>query len=124
MVRAILAAVAAYLGIGALVVFTDQILSLLTHSAASPPTGYFVTSVVTDSFHSLLGGYICAAIGKQSARLATRILLVGGELIGIGAVIAYWRSMPHWFALALLVVFPVCVASGSQLHRQREAAAI
>jgi hypothetical protein len=123
MVRAALGAIAGFFGIGVLVVFTDQILSVMSYgfnSTAAPTRSYYVIRVVTDSFYSFLGGYICAGIAKQSVRLATVILLVGGELIGIAAMIPLWRTVPHWFAIGLLVLFPACAGAGSQFYRRRE----
>src|ERR1700729_3026917 len=116
MVRAILAAIAGYLLIGLLVTFTDQIFTVMGQvvSAGSPPRTYFIISIVTDSFYSFVCGYLCAGIAKQNARLGTLILLIGGELIGIAACIAFWRAVPHWFSGALLVLYPICVRAGSQ----------
>jgi hypothetical protein len=126
MVRAILAAIAGYLGIGVLVVFTDQLFSVAIagmNSMAAPPRSYFLISLVTDFFYSFLGGYLCAALAKHEARRATMILLVGGELIGVIAMFALWHTVPHWFALALLVLFPAAVSAGSHFRRRGEPSA-
>jgi len=126
MVRAVLAAIAGYCGIGVLVVFTDQLFNLLINgfnAAATPPPYYFVISLFTDCFYSFLGGYLCASIAKHSAPLATRILMIGGELVGLASVIAFWHAVPHWFALALLIVFPPAVWAGSRLRVRSEPSA-
>ncbi len=126
MVRAVLSAIAGYVGIGILVVFTDQLFNLLINgfnAKATPPLYYFVISLCTDSFYSFLGGYLCASIAKQTAPLATRILLIGGEVVGLISVIAFWHAQPHWFALALLIVFPPAVWAGSRLRVRGEPSA-
>ena len=121
--RAILAPIAGYVAIGVLVIFTDQLFSILTHgfnSAAPPPRYYFGLSLVTDALYTALGGYICAAIAGSAAWRATLILIVGAELIGIGSVIALWHTQPHWFAIALLLLYPPAVWAGSRLRMRGE----
>ena len=119
MLRAALAAIAGYLAIGVLVIFTDQLFSLIIlgfNSRTTPPEYYFVLSLITDSVYSMFGGYLCASSGKTAARRATQIMIVGGELIGLGAMIALWHTTPHWFALGLLIVYPPMVWAGSRVR--------
>jgi len=121
--RAVLAPIAGYVAIGILVVFTDQLLSLLTHifdSGAPPPRYYYELSLLTDCLYTVLGGYLCAAIARQRARRAMLILIVGGGLVGIASVIALRRTQPHWFAIALLLVYPPAVWAGSRLRMRAE----
>jgi hypothetical protein len=123
MLRAVLAPIAGYAVIGVLVIFTDQLFSLLTHgfdSGATPPHSYFLLSLVTDSLYTALGGYFCAAIARSAARRATLILILGGELIGVGAVIALWHTQPHWFAIGLLLIYPPAVWAGSRFRMRGE----
>lgn len=123
MLRAVLAPVAGYAVIGVLVIFTDQLFSLLTHSfdsGATPSHSYFLLSLVTDSVYTALGGYFCAAIAQSAGRRATLILILGGEMIGVAAVIAFWRTQPHWFAIALLLLYPPAVWAGSRLRMRGE----
>ena len=121
--RAVLAPIVGYAAIGVLVVFTDQLFSLLTNgfgSASTPPGYYFALSLVTDSIYSVLGGYLCAALGGHLARRSTLILILGGELIGLAAMMARWQTTPHWFALALLIVYPPAVWAGSRLRMRAQ----
>lgn len=123
MLRAVLAPIAGYVAIGVLVIFTDRLFSLLTqgfNAAATPPRYYYVVSLLTDSLYSILGGYICAGVGGAAGRRAALILMVCGELIGLAAVIALWQTVPHWFAIALLIVYPLAVWAGSQLRMRSE----
>ena len=110
MVRAVLSAIAGYVGIGILVVFTDQLFNLLINgfnAKATPPLYYFVISLCTDSFYSFLGGYLCASIAKQTAPLATRILLIGGEVVG-----AIWEGGETRFGRTLWQSVDASAASG------------
>jgi hypothetical protein len=124
MLRAVLAPIAGYAVIGVLVIFTDQLFSLLTHSfdsGATPPHSYFLLSLVTDSVYTALGGYFCAAIAQSAARRATLILILGGKLIG-GAVIALWNTQPHWFAIGWLLLYPPALWAGSRFRMRGEPA--
>ena len=85
---------------------------------------YFLISIFTDSLYSMLGGYLCAMIARKSAGAATLILMVGGEVAGVVAVILSWRTVPHWFAFALLILCPPAVWVGSRLVGERETAAV
>lgn len=123
MLRAVLAPIAGYAVIGVLAIFTDQMLTLLTHgfnSMPTPPRYYYALSLLTDSFYSVLGGYVCAAMARNAAGRAALVLMVGGELIGVAAVIALWQTVPHWFAPALLLVYPAAVWAGSRLRMRGE----
>ena len=118
MLRTGLAAIAGYALIGVLVIFTDQLFSVAFQGfrgLATPPPTYFVLSLFTDSFYSILGGYLCASIAKGVSKNATLWLMVGGEIVGLATTIALWKTTPHWFALALLVVYPPAVWIGSRL---------
>ena len=127
MVRAILAAMAGCAAIGIPLVFTDQIITLMSQgfNSTGGPVRFtlfsFLFGLLAGSSFCLLGGYVCASLAKQRARLATHILMVGGECIGIVAAIAYWKSVPHWFALTILVVFAACVRAGSEFKRRGDA---
>ena len=108
---------------GVLIVFTDQLFSLLTwgfNPVAGPPRYYYALSLLTDTFYTVLGAYCCAALARDAARAATLGLMIGGELIGISAVIALWHTTPRWFALALLLVYPPAVRAGSRARTRGE----
>ena len=101
MLRTVLAAIAGYALIGVLVVFTDQLLSSIQsfNAAAAPGDTIFKIRLATDGFYSMLGGFLCATIAKAAVKKATLYLMIGGELIGLAATIALWKSQPHWFAV-------------------------
>jgi len=118
-IRILFAVVAGYAAIGALIVITDQIFAALIpgfQSMIAPPLYYFVASLVTDWLYAMTGGYLCCAIAREGYRSATVGLMAVGELIGIAAQIVYWQTIPHWYGLALLVIYPLSVWMGSQLR--------
>jgi len=122
MVRNILAAIAGYVAIGVLVVLTDQIFSWAIpgfRTLAMPPLFYFASSLATDFVYSAVGGYICSAIAGSSSHSASLILIVAGEVIGIAVAFARWQAMPHYFALGLLILYPLGIFVGSTFERKR-----
>jgi len=130
MVRAILAAIAGFLAIGILLVFTDQITTTLSQGFNSTPGPVrftlfsFLFGLTTGSSYCFLGGYLCAALAKENARLATLILMLGGELIGSVVVTVFWHSLPHLFAIAMLLIFAACVRAGSNFQRRGNTPAV
>ena len=85
---------------------------------AQPPLYYFAISLVTDFLYSILGGYACAVIATNHRRGATLGLIVLGSAIGIVAQAILWRTVPHWFGIGLLVLYPVAVWIGSRLSSE------
>lgn len=126
MLRTVLAAIAGYALIGVLVVFTDQLFSLASQASAptaAPPDSYFRITLATDAFYSILGGFLCASIARASTRQATLCMIAGGEIIGLTATIALWKSQPHWFAISLLILYPLAVWVGSWFAARRQSSA-
>jgi hypothetical protein len=119
MVRIAAAVLAGYVAVGVLVVLTDQIFAAAIpgfRAMTTPPLYYFVIVLCTDALYSAAGGYLCAAIARGSIRAATLGLMIFGEIIGVVSTILGWKIQPHWFALALLVLFPIAVWLGSRLR--------
>jgi hypothetical protein len=124
MLRTVLAAIAGYVLIGVLVVFTDQLLSSMQgfNAAAAPAGTIFKIRLGTDAFYSILGGFLCATIARAAAKKSTLYLMIGGELIGLAATIPLWKSQPHWFAIGLLILYPPAVWVGSWFGSRRQPA--
>jgi hypothetical protein len=119
MLRIIGAVLAGYFAIGVLVVLTDQIFAAAIpgfRSMATPPLYYFVIVTFTDTLYTIAGGYLCAACARAAARTATLGLIIFGEIVGVVTTILGWRIQPHWFAFALLVLFPFAVWIGYKLR--------
>ena len=85
-------------------------------SMATPPLYYFAIVTFTDTLYSAAGGYLCAATARASARMATLGLMIFGEIVGVVTTVLFWHNQPHWFAFALLVLFPFAVWIGYRLR--------
>ena len=116
--RKILAALAGYVAIGILVVLSDRITS---SALAAPSTKYFAVTLFTDVVYTIVGGFLCAKIAGAGAREATIGLIVFGEAMGITSAIVAWSTQPHWFGLALLILYPPAIWIGSKLAPRRMA---
>jgi hypothetical protein len=119
MVRIAAAILAGYIAVGVLVVLTDLIFAAAVPGFRTMPTQplyYFVIVTFTDALYSVVGGYLCAVIARDAVHKATLGLMIFGEIIGVVSVVLGWNIQPHWFALALLVLFPVAVWCGSRLR--------
>jgi hypothetical protein len=119
MLRIIGSVLAGYIAIGVLVVLTDQMFAAAIpgfRNMSTPPLYYFVIVLCTDTLYTVAGGYLCAACAGASARTATLGLMTFGEVAGIVSTVLGWHVQPHWFALALLVLFPFAVWIGSRLR--------
>jgi hypothetical protein len=117
--RIVAAAVAGYVAIGILVVLTDQVFAAVIpgfKSMTTPPLYYFVASLGTDSLYSILGGYLCCVIARAGCRNATLMLMVLGEIIGVVSQVSLWQTVPHWFGIGLLILYPPMVWIGSLLR--------
>jgi hypothetical protein len=117
--RIIAAALVGYVAIGVLVVTTDKVIEAIIPGFATlevRPLLYFIVSLATDFVYSVLGGYLCCVIARDRCRNATLVLLIGGELIGIASQLALWHTVPHWFGIVLLLLYPPAVWIGSSLR--------
>jgi len=58
-------------------------------------------------------------IATTHRRGATLGLIVLGSAIGIVAQALLWKTVPHWFGIGLLVLYPIGVWIGSRLGSER-----
>jgi hypothetical protein len=119
--RIIAAVLAGYVAIGVLVVITDQFFAAFIPGFKAmplPPLYYFVVSLGTDTLYSVFGGYLCSLIARARSQTAGLGLIVFGEVIGLASQIVLWKTVPHWFAIALLLLYPPAVWLGSRLRQQ------
>ena len=114
MLRGIGAVAAGYLTIGILIIITDRL-------GFTPPSSlkYFLVTLVTDCLYTVLGGFLCATIAGEQARGASLSLILFGELLGVVSLVRYWGAQPHWFAIALLLIYPAAIWSGYKLSPAR-----
>jgi hypothetical protein len=120
--RAVVGVIAGYLAIGALVAFTDMLFARLVpgwKQMVQPPMYYFAVTLGMDFLYSILGGYVCAMIATTHRRGATLGLIVLGSAIGVVAQALLWKTVPHWFGIGLLLLYPLAVWIGSRLGSER-----
>jgi len=119
--RVILAVIGGYFLIGVLVVATDRLFALLLpgmSGSPAPPAAYFALSLVTDTIYTVVGAYFCVAVAvangvNANATKARWGLIAFGELMGLASQAMLWNSVPHWYGLGLLVLFPIGVWVGA-----------
>jgi len=119
MLRNILAAVLGYALIGVLIAGTDQLYAQMVPgfgSLKTPPTWYFVVSLLTDTIYTLTGGFICALISRGDRRAALGLMVLG-ELMGVASTVYLWKTVPHYYSFFLLIVYPPAVWLGAKLKR-------
>jgi hypothetical protein len=123
-VRTVIAVISGFLGIGILVRFTDMMFARMIQgwNPKDPPSYYFAVSRVTDFIYSIIGGYICALIAEEHRQKATLWLIVLGEVLGVVVQVVLWGIVPHWYAIGLLILYPLGVWIGSRLRSDREVA--
>jgi hypothetical protein len=121
-VRTIIAVVGGFLGIAVLIRLTDMLFARLTPGwdPKGPPLYYFAVSLGTDFVYTIVGGYLCALIAEGNSRKATLWLILLGEALGIVVQAMLWGTVPHWFGIGLLVLYPVGIWIGSRLGSGRE----
>ena len=108
----IIAVVAGYVTNAALIAGAEY---LFSRSLTGAP--YLVVDVVSQSVIQIGCGYLCSRIANAQRLTATAILIIAGIFIGSASVVASWRSEPHWYAIALLCVYPPCVWIGYRLDQ-------
>ena len=126
--RIALAVIGGYFLMGILVVATDQLFALAGMQMASPPPAYFAAVMLTSTLYTVIGGYYCAAIAASGGRpghagKARWALIAVGEAAGIAGQTMLWNSVPHWYAIGLLILYPIAVWFGAGLRMRKEPAA-
>lgn len=125
MARMALAVISGYVLIGILVTITDRIFAMtVPEFNAMPPHYYFFISLGTDFVFSVVGGYVCGWIARERACEGTLCLIVLGETIGVASQFILWHTVPHWFGLGVLVLYPLAIWIGSKLRPEMKAATI
>lgn len=117
--RMILAILTGYALIGVLVTIADKIFASVVPGfgqVVTPPRYYFVVTLGTDFVFSIVGGYVCSWIARERSWEATWCLIALGETIGLGSQFLTWKTVPHWFGIGLLVLYPLAIWIGSRLR--------
>ncbi len=114
--RILVAVVVAYLVNGFLVMAIELALSSLGPEVETPPY-----HLVDPMFQCLftVAGYVCCAITRSINRAALIGLMALGVLVGSISLVTSWRAEPHWYGIALLIVYPPSVWIGWAVRAQR-----
>ncbi len=110
--RNIAAVLAAYIVNGLLVLATEQLLSSIHTGGQTQPSYYFVVDLISQCLYTVAAGYLCCAIAPPSHRVALVGLIGLALLVGTVSLTSSWKSEPHWYGLALLLVYAPCAWLG------------
>jgi hypothetical protein len=113
--RTILAILGGYLVNAILVAGSEQFL-LPALGGDATPSLYFVVDLITQCLYTVIGGYLCSAIAGANRRVAIAGMISLGVLVGTASLISSWKAEPHWYAIALLAVYPPCAWIGMKLR--------
>ena len=116
--RTVLAVIAGYLVNGILVAVTEQLFaSIIPGAKTAPLVDYFALDLISQCLYTVIGGYLCYLIAQASQRTAIVALMGLGVLVGAVSLVGSWKTEPHWYGIALLVVYSPCVWIGWKLGR-------
>ena len=76
------------------------------------PGKYYIIDLVCQCCFTVVGGYLCCATARPAGRGALFGLIALGMLIGGLSLPSSWTREPHWYRVALLVVWGPCVWIG------------
>lgn len=110
----VLAVILAYVANALLIVGTEQLLARAFSDAK-----YFVADVVVQSVIQVGCGYLCSLIANARSRPAIVGLIAIGLLIGGCSLAASWHADPHWYGIALILVYAPSVWIGYRMERSR-----
>src|SRR5262245_47793625 len=113
--RIILAVLAGYITNAALVVITELILRV-PGKHAPQPLRYFVLDLVSQCLYTIIVAYLACWIAGPGHRGAMLGLISLGLVVGSASLASSWNAEPHWYGIALLTVYPVCVWIGCRLR--------
>jgi hypothetical protein len=114
--RIILAVTASYIADGVLVVATE--FSLVAAGFAATQS-YYVVDLISQCLYTIIGGYLCCIIAGATKRAALAGLMGLGLFVGTADLVSSWKTEPHWYGIALLIVYLPCVWIGWTLKARR-----
>lgn len=117
--RSILAVVVAYALGAALIYGIEQVLLFALEDASAAearPAYFYLISIAADAFSAIIAGWACAAIARKNAEGHAMIVLLLGEVTGIILALAAWKTTPHYFIYAVLILCPIALLFGVKAH--------
>jgi hypothetical protein len=112
--KIIFAIFVAYVANALLIAGTEQLLA-----RAFSDTKYFVADVVTQSVTQVGCGYLCSLISNARPWPAIVGLISIGLLVAGFSLAASWHADPHWYGIALILVYAPCVWMGYRMERRQ-----
>lgn len=114
--RSILSVVIGYIVVYGIVFLSDPILSHFFPgqyvAGKVPPNSLLWLGTAIFAAASILGGWLCVRIAPSKPGLHLLVLFVVGEVIGLGFTVRMWGTWPHWYSIAWLLVWPICLWIG------------
>ena len=116
--RSIASVVVSYVVVYGIVFCSDPI---LTHffpaqyvAGKVPPPLLLWISTAIFALASILGGWLCTRIAPSRPGMHLFVLFLIGEIVGLVFTTRMWGAWPHWYSLAWLIVWPVCLWIGGR----------
>ena len=110
----LLAVILAYVANALLIDATEQLLARAFSDAKC-----FVADVVAQSVIQVGCGYLCSLISNARPGPAIVGLIAIGLLVGGFSFAASWHADPHWYGIALILVYASSVWIGYRIERSR-----
>ena len=114
--RSIGSVVLSYVVVYLFIVLSDPVLSRLFPGQYTrdkvPPTFLLLIGTAIFAVTSILGGWICVRIAPAKPGVHLLVLFIIGEIAGAISTIAIWKTWPHWYSIAWLVLWPICLWIG------------
>jgi|HubBroStandDraft_1064217.scaffolds.fasta_scaffold138540_2 hypothetical protein len=115
--RSIAAVVVSYAVVYLFVVLSDPILTRLFPGqyvpGKVPPTFLLWISTGIFAIASILGGWLCVRMAPSRPNIHLLVLFVLGEAAGAVSAIMIWGKWPHWYSIAWLIAWPICLWIGA-----------
>lgn len=116
--RSVASVVVSYIVVYGIVFCSDPI---LTHffpnqyaAGRVPPPFLLWISTAIFAAASILGGWLCVRIAPSKPGIHLFVLFLIGELVGLAFTIRMWGGWPHWYSLAWLIAWPLCLWIGGR----------
>ena len=121
--RSLLAVLAGWAAIQALVVATDAVLVRLFPrqygAGLIPPDWLTALTLCTGLIWSAAGGWLTARLAPERPWRHALYLILWGETLGFIYAAATLGQIQWWYPAGLLALYPAAVAAGAWLHVRR-----
>ena len=81
--------------------------------------GMLTVFIVYSAVISIVAGYVCAAVRKESPMRTVWVFAIIQLVVGIGFEVSYWAMMPVWYHLGFLALLVPATVWGGMLKAGR-----